>query len=220
MKGKWHIGLIRVVTQEDPALRELHGNRIMEYFPELEVESRCIPDQPEGIHSDELKDLAVPKILRLAESFHGKDALIVSCADDPGVPELQKLLSIPVVGAGSSTALLARRYGPRAGILGITDYAPSPYGSMFGEGLINLGRPQGVNSTLDLMTPEGRAAVENLALRLKDAGAQSIALACTGMSTIGVAGPLRRLTGLPVVDPVLAEGLCALYECLNTAYGK
>lgn len=217
MNRKWKVGLIRVITLEDPNLRNLHGRKIMELFPDLDVESRCIPDQPEGIHSKELKNLAIPKILRLAEALQGKDVLIISCADDPGVSELRERLSIPIVGAGSSVAALARRYGPRAGVLGITDYAPPPYESVFGSELVNLGCPENVRSTLDLMTPEGRASVERLALRLKAAGAQSIALACTGMSTIGIAGPLRRSTGLPVVDPVLAEGLCALYECLSFA---
>ena len=52
-------------------------------------------------------------------------------------------------------------------------------------------------------------------MMLKDAGAGAIALACTGMSTAGVANPLAKKTGLPVIDPVTAEGLMAYYECLS-----
>ena len=53
------------------------------------------------------------------------------------------------------------------------------------------------------------------AMRLKGYGAGAIALACTGMSTAGVAKPLAKKTGLPVIDPVTAEGLMAYYECLS-----
>ena len=106
----WRIGLIRVVTMSDRSLMELHGRLIMDSFPELQVESRCIPNQPKGIYSPETKELAVPKILELAEEFQNVDALVVSCADDPGVPELRQLLSIPVIGAGSSDAIVARQY--------------------------------------------------------------------------------------------------------------
>lgn len=215
VKEKWRVGLIRVVTMEDSALANLHGKLIMEKFPALEVESRCIPDQLEGIHDPETKAAAIPKIIETARSFLDKDVLIVSCADDPGVEELQSLLPIPVIGAGSSVAALARRYGPRAGILGITDYAPPPYVEQFGDDLINMGRPDGVENTLDLMTPEGYEAVQRLGFRLKEAGAQSIALACTGMSTINIAGRLHESLEIPVIDPVTAEGVFAYYECLQ-----
>ena len=112
-------------------------------------------------------------------------------------------------------AALARRWGPRAGILGITNYAPPPYTEMLGENLINLGRPAQVTSTLDLMTEKGRQGVLELGRRLKAAGAQSIALACTGMSTVGLAPQLQEVLKLPVIDPVLAEGLFAYYECIQ-----
>ena len=81
--------------------------------------------------------------------------------------------------------------------------------------LINLGKPDGVETTLDLVTEPEFKAVEKLAMRLKDYGAGAIALACTGMSTAGVAKPLAKKTGLPVIDPVTAEGLMAYYECLS-----
>ena len=101
------------------------------------------------------------------------------------------------------------------GILGITDYAPQPYLEILGDDLINLGKPDGVETTLDLVTEPGFKAVEKLAMRLKCYGAGAIALACTGMSTAGVAKPLAKKTGLPVIDTVTAEGLMAYYECLS-----
>ena len=49
---RYKVGLIRVLTTEDQELLALHGRLLEQYFPMLEVESRCIPDQPEGIHDD------------------------------------------------------------------------------------------------------------------------------------------------------------------------
>lgn len=213
MEKRWRVGVIRVVTQHDPVLMKLHGELIERYFPMLETESRCIPDQPMGIHDPESKAVAIPKILETAKLFSGIDVLVVSCADDPGVTELRAEMDIPVVGAGSSVAAIARRCGGRAGILGITDYVPDPYVEILGEGLLNLGRPVGVSSTLDLMTPDGEASVFAHAVKLREAGAGSIALACTGLSTIGASARLERHCGVPVIDPVMAEGLFAFYEC-------
>ncbi len=215
MYKRWKAGLIRVVTLHDRLLAGMHGEIIMRKFPCLQVETKCIPDQYEGIYSQETKKIAIPKIIELAKSFQDIDVLIVSCADDPAVSELKEQLDIPIVGAGSSVAALASRYGKNAGVLGITDAAPPPYEQVFGENLINLGRPEGVNSTLDLMTDEGKEAVIRLAMKLKDKGADSIALACTGMSTIHAAELLSDKTGLPVIDPVTAEGLMAYYEYIK-----
>ena len=48
---KFKVGLIRVLTCEDPEVLYSHQRQIMEKFPTLDVETKCIPDQPEGIHS-------------------------------------------------------------------------------------------------------------------------------------------------------------------------
>lgn len=44
---KYRVGLIRVLTTDDTQLMQMHGALIEQYFPMLQVESRCIPDQPE-----------------------------------------------------------------------------------------------------------------------------------------------------------------------------
>ena len=51
MNKKFKVGLIRVLTTEDEEVLQSHGKQIMEYFPELEVVTKCIPDQYEGIHT-------------------------------------------------------------------------------------------------------------------------------------------------------------------------
>lgn len=210
--GTFKVGLIRVLTTEDQKVLQAHGKVIMEKFPGIEVETKCIPDQYEGIHSQELGEIAIPKIVETAKTFAGADMLIVSCADDPGVKEIREAIpKIPVTGGGETTAALALKYGDKVGVLGITDYAPQAYKTML-DGKMILGKPDGVDSTLDLMSPEGRTNTIKAGLELKEKGAQVIALACTGMGTIGIAKELEEATGLPVIDPVIAEGLFAYFE--------
>lgn len=213
MDRKFKIGLIRVLTTEDQELLNLHGKILMEKYPMLDVESRCIPDQYEGIHSHELERIAVPKIVELARTFQDKDMILVSCADDPGVAEIREALpGMPVTGGGETTVALATRYGEKIAVLGIVDYAPKAYTRMIPDKLIAVGKPDGVDSTLDLMTPEGKASCIKKALELKEMGAEVIALGCTGLATIGIAQELEEITGLPVVDPVLAQGAFAVFE--------
>lgn len=215
MEKKFKIGLIRVLTTEDEDVLLAHGRQIMEYFPSLEVETKCIPDQYEGIHSQELAEIAIPKIVETAKSFSDVDMFIVSCADDPGVEQIREALpGVPVTGGGETTVSLALKYGEKIGVLGITDYAPQAYMRMIPNQII-LGKPEGVDSTLDLMVPAGRQRIIAKALELKEQGAQVIALACTGLATIGVAKELEEATGLPVIDPVIAEGLFAYFESLR-----
>ena len=57
--------------------------------------------------------------------------------------------------------------------------------------------------------------LSNLTPQLKEQGAEVIALACTGLATIGIAKDLEKETGLPVIDPVMAEGMFAYFEYLR-----
>ena len=147
MDKKFTVGVIRVLTSDDPEFVGMHGRFIEEHYPGIRCVSKCIPDQPEGIHSHELERIAVPKVVETAKSFEDVDMIIVSCADDPGVPEVRKALpGIPVTGGGETTAALALRYGEKIAVLGIVDYAPKAYLRMIPpEKLVAVGRPEGVN---------------------------------------------------------------------------
>ena len=208
---KKRIGLIRVLTTTDKELLNLHGKMIMKWFPELEVVSDCIPNQPEGVHDDETEAIAVPKVVDLAVKMEkdGMDAVVVSCAGDPGVEPATKKLSIPIIGAGRSAAAAARVLERPVGVLGITEKVPGPILEMLGSQIKADTIPRGVISTLDLMKPEGMAATIEAGRDLMGRGAEVLLLACTGMSTIGAAQKLREELGIPVVDPVRAEAAVA-----------
>ena len=209
----YSIGLIRVVTLTSEDLLNRHGKIIEELFPELRVISRCIWDQPKGIYDRESEEIAKPKILKLAKEFEesGVEAVIVSCAADPAVDEARKMLKIPVIGAGSAAAGLALTYGKRIGVLNLTEETPEVIKRILGEHLVVEDRPTGVKNTLDLMTEWGKKAAEESLKRLLKRNIDVIVLGCTGYSTIGFAKIAEEISGIPVIDPVIASGVATLY---------
>ncbi len=209
------IGLIRVVTFDDPELAGLHGRLLEKHYPEFRVVSRCIPDQPKGIYDDETEALAVPKIVELGARMEREDgiaALVVSCAADPGVAELRRLLKIPVIGAGTAAAALALAYSGRVATLGITEGTPERMRRALGPALVGETRPDGVFNTLDLMKETGKKAAVRACVDLVNSSkAGIVALACTGFATIGLADELEKASGVPVLDPVVAAGAVARF---------
>jgi len=207
---KIKIGLIRVVSFENKKLIGLHGKLIEEYFPCLQLISRCIKNQPKGIFDEESEKMAIPKVIGLGLQIEKEEkvkAIIVSCAADPGVKELRKLLKIPVIGAGSSVAALSLSYGDKVGTFGITEQAPTIMREILGKHLVAEARPEAINTTLDLMTDKGKRNTLKSVKYLKAKGSEVIALACTGYSTVGIAWDLEKEVQIPVLDAVIATGL-------------
>lgn len=206
------IGVIRVLTTDDPQLLAAHGRIVEEEFG-LRTVNRCIPDQPNGIYNEATERQALPKIVALGRELAAADvdAILVSCAADPAVPELRAQVKIPVIGAGSSLAAVAVSLAERVGILNLTEGAPGPVRAILGERFVGEDSPTGVHNTRDLMTAWGQEAALAAARRLAKAGAGALVLACTGYATIGMAAALRRSAGINAVDPVRAAGLMTWY---------
>jgi len=213
------IGLIRVLTTENPEVLEQHGKMITRLYG-VPVINRCIPDQPLGIYNDETEEVAIPKIVALGKSLEeqGCKLLIVSCAADPAVEQLRERVGIPVIGAGSAAAHMALAIGKKVGVMGITADVPAVMKELLGSLLVCSTRPEGVTNTTDLLTPTGREKAVVAARSLIQQGAEVIVFACTGFSTIGLADVLRKELKVPVIDAVEAEGLfaSALYKQLES----
>jgi len=207
------VGIVRVLTTRDERLLNAHGRLIEDHFPQFETISRCIEDQPEGIHDDRTREIAVPKVVKLGRELEseGVCALIISCADDPGVDQLRNIVKIPVIGAGSAAASVALSLGDKVGVLIISDRTPDVIKKALGRSFLAEARPKGVATTLDLLRERESAHVFSAAEELKKKGAEVVLLACTGYATIGIAKELRRRLGIPVVDPVLASALATWY---------
>ncbi|WP_139650948.1 aspartate/glutamate racemase family protein [Raoultibacter phocaeensis] len=214
----FRIGIIRVLTQDQEAT-ESHGRLIEHWFGQFETVSRSLPDQPEGVHDPRTKALAVPKVVALARELEsaGLDGIIVSCADDPGVPEIRAVAHIPVVGAGEATAQAALRFGNRIGVLGITETVPASFRRILQDRLVADIVPEGVSCTLDLRTDAGHSATVDAARELAKKDIDAIALACTGLADANIAPTLERATGVPVLDPVLCAAHALLFDLVRGA---
>ena len=119
------IGLIRVISTLTPAQFASHADALAPLLRE-EIVTRAIPDQPEGVHDDATFEAAVGKVVAVGTQLRAEGArlIIVSCAADPGVAELRAALDIPVIGAGSAGAAVARAFGGTVGVLGIVPEVP------------------------------------------------------------------------------------------------
>lgn len=203
------IGLIRVATITEESLLNAHGKIIEEKFPNLKVVSKCIDDQPKGVYNFETEREAIPKIISLGKTLEKQnaEAIIVSCAGDPGVDLLKKTLKVPVIGAGSACASMALIFGERVGVLGITDFPPTPMVKVLGERLVAYEKPHTVRTMVDLA--ENENAIFEAAKCLVDQDVDVLALGCTGYSTLNMADKLSRKFKIKVVDPVIAAGLYA-----------
>ena len=210
------IGLIRVLTTDDVHMLNMHGAMIEALFPNLKVTSRCIPDHPNGVHDDETEASSEPLVVQLAQEFEaeGCSAIVISCAGDPGLDMARDNVSLPVIGAGEATALVARAFGQKVGVLGIGEDIPVKMKQVLGNLLVHYTTPKGVSTTNDLLESESQTAILEAGRELKKAGAGIIALACTGLSTTQSAAPLKKATGLRVIDPVSAAGLLAYYTVM------
>lgn len=205
------LGIIRVFTTPDKEAAAAHERLIAARFG-LAVTTLMIDDQPLGIYDDITHEQAVPKIVAAAKNAAagGVTAVLISCAADPGIEECRQAVSIPVIGAGAAAAGIALALGSRVGVLNLTAATPPAIADVLGVKLVDERQPQGVCNTTDLLTPAGLNAAIDAAKALARQ-ADVIVLACTGYSTIGLAGKLRTITAVPVVDAVEAGGAIACY---------
>ncbi|WP_431089762.1 aspartate/glutamate racemase family protein [Paenibacillus sp. 8b26] len=204
------LGIIRVLTMQDEVAIGLHG-RVIEQRYGLSVTSVCIPDQPQGIYDDATDRESVPKIVVAAQQLveQGCTSIGISCAADPALEETRQAVNVPVYGAGSCAAHLALTAASRVGVLTILEEAPPLIRRILGESYIGTERPEGVRTTLDLNTPQGKEAAMAAALRLQEKGAEAIVLACTGFVTMNFAPELERRLGIRAIDPIVALGAAA-----------
>ncbi|BCW71581.1 aspartate/glutamate racemase family protein [Arthrobacter sp. NicSoilB8] len=200
------VGLIRVMTTSDRRLLNAHGRILQEAFG-FTVTSRCIPDQPSGVYDQASLAAAAPKVALLAREMAGDaDALIISCASDPGLAATRAAVDIPVIGAGSAAAAAAQTFGGRIGVLGLGAHVPGPISDALGERMLLIDGVGHVETPDAFLMPTGIFDTLAAAHMLVDAGADVIVQASTGLSSIGMAEVLRRRLGIPVIDAVTAAG--------------
>lgn len=201
------IGIIRVFSTDDQKVLNAHGNKIEALYG-FECINRAIGNQEKGIFDNESEELAIPKIIELAKVFEneGVKAIAISCAADPALEEVRKILKIPVIGAGSSAAHLAKSISRNIGVLTIANEVPDIIVEILGPSLVSWRKPDGINNTADLLEDEAIEKSLDAAKRLIEDGADTILFACTGYITIGFEKILKEHLDIEVIDPVAAEG--------------
>lgn len=204
------IAVLRVLTLDDPEQVALHGRVIEQHFPGVETTSDCIPGHPEGLPNPAAEAEALPAIRSLGEDLAADaDVLAISCALDPAVDDLRSTLDIPVIGAGAAVAASALTRGRRVGVLALEDGCPPAVEAVLGEHLHATELVEGAETTNFLTTAAGQEAITNAVERLKAAGCDVVAPACTGVTTAGILPAVRAEVGIDVVDPVVAMGAMA-----------
>jgi Asp/Glu/hydantoin racemase len=215
MPDTFRLGIIKVLTKDDapPDWVNNHGRVIERCYPDIQTESRMIPDQNEGIHDAASQEKAAPKIEAVARAFvsDGVDGILVSCAADPAVDQIKTWCPVPIIGAGRPVALLALAAGAPVGVLGLNPEPPKAVADVLGRRICGGAAPQGVTTANDLYAPGVEVFFIAPVEALIQNGACSIALACTGFASLGTAAKLSRRLNIPVVDPVVAAGTIIRY---------
>ena len=210
------VGVIRALTTSDPRLLHAHG-RALERAYGFRTVTRCIPDQPRGVHDAASFAEAAPKVVALARELEDQvDAILISCTADPGLGQARRAVRVPVIGAGAAGGAAALAMGGTTGVLGVGGAIPEAVTDAIWPRPSVTAGPEDVDDPAGFHTPSGAFGAVAEAARLRDAGADVILLGSTALSSIGIAPHLRRTLGVPVIDPVLAAG-SALASALPSA---
>lgn len=177
-------------------------------FGNTQVEVVDVPDGPASIESSYEELMAVPATLegiRKAEA-DGYDAVIVGCFGDPGLEAARELVSIPVIGPGEASLLLAASLGHRFSVITILENViASQEHQAFRAGVLAklasvratdipvLSLMKDREATLNRVIEVGRQAIE------KDR-ADTLILGCMTMSFLGVAEEVSDALGVPVIN--------------------
>src|SRR5215212_9654199 len=96
--------------------------------PGVTVEARRPPGSVTSIESMWEEYLSVPPLMELAVELEreGFDAIVPGCFGDPGLDGVRELVSIPVVGPGASSMLVAANLGHRFAVVTVLESVVRP----------------------------------------------------------------------------------------------
>jgi allantoin racemase len=178
----------------------------------VEVDVWSLTEGPASIESSYEAALVVPELTERARRAQreGWSAVIVGCFSDPGLDTLRELVTIPVVGPGTSAVHVAAQLGTRFSIISPLDTAAGRttsrlralglagvFASVRGVNMPVLDVARQREAVLDRLDTVGRAAI-------REDGADAIVLGCMSMGFLGLTEELQKRLEVPVVNPVLA----------------
>lgn len=174
-----------------------------------------VSDVPGGVTSiessyEELLAAAgsIDAIRRLEQE--GADAVIIGCFGDPGLEPAREMVTMPLIGPGEASLLLAAQLGHRLSIVSVFDSlaATHRYQAYRAGVLDKLASVRGIEvPVLELMrNPDATfARIVDVGRRcIEEDGADTLVFGCMTMSFLGVAPKLSDALGVPVINAAQA----------------
>lgn len=197
------------MTQEEMSLR----CRILEKYTVPDTQLAIVCPQNSGVELNSALDvvLAAPEIVQLAADGQnaGFDAVVLYCFSDPVIDACREALRIPVIGGAQASCLAALNVCRSFGVI-LADEARLPEKKLFlrtlGVSLERIGQIAAVN--LNGISPwaDRETTFKKLLAcgqkMMRETHTEAIVLGC--LSFLGLAEPLSRVLGIPVIDPAIA----------------
>lgn len=197
------------MTQEEMALR----CRILEEYTAPDTQLAMVCPQSSGVELNSALDvvLAAPEIVQLAADGQnaGFDAVVLYCFSDPVIDACREALRIPVIGGAQATCLAALNVCRSFGVI-LADETRLPEKKLFlrtlGVSPERIGQIAAVN--LNGISPwaDRETTFKKLLAcgqkMMRETHTEAIVLGC--LSFLGLAEPLSRVLGIPVIDPAVA----------------
>lgn len=197
------------MTQEEMALR----CRILEEYTAPDTQLAMVCPQSSGVELNSALDvvLAAPEIVQLAADGQnaGFDAVVLYCFSDPVIDACREALRIPVIGGAQASCLAALNVCRSFGVI-LADEARLPEKKLFlrtlGVSPERIGQIAAVN--LNGISPwaDRETTFKKLLAcgqkMMRETHTEAIVLGC--LSFLGLAAPLSRVLGIPVIDPAIA----------------
>lgn len=198
------------MTQEEMALR----CRILEEYTAPDTQLAMVCPQNSGVELNSALDvvLAAPEIVQLAADGQnaGFDAVVLYCFSDPVIDACREALRIPVIGGAQVSCLAALNVCRSFGVI-LADEARLPEKKLFlrtlGVSPERIGQIAAVN--LNGISPwaDRETTFKKLLAcgqkMMRETHTEAIVLGC--LSFLGLAEPLSRVLGIPVIDPAVAS---------------
>lgn len=197
------------MTQEEMALR----CRILEEYTAPDTQLAMVCPQSSGVELNSALDvvLAAPEIVQLAADGQNAsfDAVVLYCFSDPVIDACREALRIPVIGGAQASCLAALNVCRSFGVI-LADEARLPEKKLFlrtlGVSPERIGQIAAVN--LNGISPwaDRETTFKKLLAcgqkMMRETHTEAIVLGC--LSFLGLAEPLSRVLGIPVIDPAVA----------------
>lgn len=213
---------IRIINPDYGVGEEAMAQRcgLLQHYvgPDVELSMVCLTQTKVEIDSASDVVLAGPEILHLARQAEqeGCQAVVLYCFSDPVVAACREQLTIPVVGGAQASMLLFPALSRNISVI-LADPARIGEKEAF---LGTLGVDRHHIGTIAAIDFRGKSIWDNreeayrqlvaVGKKLKTQGAECLALGC--LSFLGLAAPLSKELGIPVIDPAI--GAVSLAESL------